>query len=233
MRLDQKEIKKLLNIENPIILEIGANIGIDTKKFLNEFKNINIYCFEPDPRCIKKFKQSINDKRCVLIDAAVSSIDGETDLNMSGGLPSEDIPRRYKLLGLGKFYSLIMAYNQSSSIKKSISNPKDYPWLIFYKTVRVKTIKLDTWVKEKNIRFIDFIWSDVQGAERDMIEGSVGALKITKYIYMEYGEKSSYPDAMTRSETIELLGRYNFKVIPEYSYNSEIGNLLFGNKYLI
>ena len=235
MALGQVEIKKLLQKENPlVIVEIGAHIGEDTQKFLNEFENIKIYCFEPDPRCIRQFKKFIKDERCTFIECAVSNRDGKTMLNLSSGFPPSAIPWYIRFFNLSKAYLFLTKkeYDSSSSIKKSISNPSDYPWLIFNKKVEIETIRLDTWIAKNNISVIDFIWSDVQGAEKDMIEGAVHTLKITKLFYMEYGEVSSYPDAMTREETVQLLQKHNYEIVPEYSSNNKarIGNLLFKNK---
>ena len=50
--LDQKQIKQILQKENPLILEIGSHIGLDTLKFFDDFKDITLYFFGPDPRCI-------------------------------------------------------------------------------------------------------------------------------------------------------------------------------------
>ena len=206
--MDSRMVKNLLKKENPIILEVGACMGEDTINFLEEFKDILIYCFEPDPRCIAGFKKNIKDDRCTLIEAAVSNEDGKAALNISGGWPAY-VPRVFnKLLGLARCYRFIVTicnrirgkeWHMSSSIKKSVSHSKDYPWLTFNETVECKTIKLDTFTKENNISFIDFMWVDVQGAERDVIEGGGrNTLKVTKYFYVEYGEISSYPSAMAR-----------------------------------
>jgi FkbM family methyltransferase len=222
--LDQKVIRKILQKENPIILEIGSHIGLDTLKFLNEFTDITIYCFEPDPRCILVFKQIINDQRCILIEAAVSNVDGKGYLHLSGGWPHMYKDPTDWIYGSGN-------WNASSTIKKPISHSSRYPWLIFDKKVEVTTIKLDTWIKYNNINSIDFVWADVQGAEKELIEGAIETLKIIKYLYTEYGEVSPYPEAMTREETIELLERYKFEIVPEYSDQGKIGNLLFKNKY--
>ena len=89
-------------------------------------------------------------------------------------------------------------------------------------------------IKENNIECIDFIWADIQGAERDMIRGAGSTLGMTKYLYTEYGEMASYPEAMSREETVELLEKYDFEVIQKYSSSSKnkIGNLLFKNRKL-
>ena len=54
----KEDIKILLNKENPVILEVGTNDGEDSEEFLKVFEKIQLYCFEPDPRAIKRFKKS-------------------------------------------------------------------------------------------------------------------------------------------------------------------------------
>jgi FkbM family methyltransferase len=210
-----KAIKRLLQKENPLILEIGSHVGSDTDLFLKSFRDTKLFCFEPDPRCITKFKKKVKDNRSTLVEVAVSNTDGTILLNLSGGF-NPDMPATEE-------------WDASSSIKKSISHCEDFPWLTFDSTIEVKTIKLDTWVIENNINEIDFIWSDIQGAERDFIEGATNTLKITKYVYMEYGAISTYPEAMTRDETITLMKRHDFEIIRELSDTGKSGNLLFKN----
>jgi FkbM family methyltransferase len=236
VKLDQKEIKKLLRIEDPLILEIGAHKGVDTQRFLNEFKKIRIFCFEPDPRCINEFKKYIKDKRCTLIEAAVSDTDGKTILHLSGGYNPGKFARLYRLLksfGLIKYFQQKEEWDFSSTINKNpISNSNKYPWLDFKKEFEVQTIRLDTWVRLNNIPCIDFIWSDVQGGERKMVEGAQDTLRIVKYFFIEYGETEVYPEAMTREETIQLFKKYSFELEDKYSSNTKRGNLLFKNKNL-
>jgi FkbM family methyltransferase len=212
------------------VLELGAHTGGDTQEFLDEFLGIRIYCFEPDPRCIKGFKRYVKDQRCILFEGAVSNKDDYAILTMSSGWP--DMPSFFRVFGLSRLFCLFSrkAWNLSSSIKETISNPVDYPWLTFEKQKKVKTIRLDTWVKENEIHSIDFIWSDVQGAEMDVLEGAEETLKICRYFYTEYGEVSTYPEAMTREETIHFFLSMNYVLVPEYASDGKIGNLLFENK---
>ena len=225
IELNQKEIKKLLQKENPLVLEIGSHIGLDTLRFLEEFKDITIYSFEPDPRCITFFKEVVKNRRCTLVEAAVANVDGKALLHLSGGWPSGFKGEWDSIYGRGD-------WNASSSIKNSVSNSGEYPWLSFDRTIEVKTVRLDTWTKENDITAVDFIWADVQGAEREMIEGAVNTLKTVKYLFTEYGETSPYPEALTRDETIKLLGQNDFEIVSEYSNEDRKGNLLFKNKRL-
>lgn len=232
--LSPHTIRKLIDRDDPLILELGAHRGYETQKFLTEFPKIRIYCFEPDPRCIAEFKNNIHNTHCQLIEAAISNRDGFLDLNLSGGHNPGKFNRLYRLLYLLKLQNLCpqsgIDWDYSSSIKQVISHSKQYPWLVFPNAVRVKAIRLDDWVHENNISHIDFIWSDIQGAEKDMIEGASETLKNTDYLYTEYGETSCYPDAMSRDETILILKRHNFEIISHYSSSGKLGNLLFRNK---
>ena len=237
MGIDQKEIRQLLKKDNPTILEIGAHKGEDTLKFLQEFPNIRIYSFEPDPRCIRDFKKAVIDNRCTLVEAAVSDNDGQTTLHMSTGWPVK-VSELLRILGGKRFWTFVISsyrrwrgiekeWTGASSIKESVPYSKRWPWLTFDKSVKVKTLRLDTWTKDNNINSVDFTWVDVQGAEKDLIKGAAQTLKNTRYFYTEYGATSCYPDAMTKEKTIELLREYGFQVIPEYC---DRNNLLFANK---
>jgi hypothetical protein len=75
---------------------------------------------------------------------------------------------------------------------------------------------------------------DVQGAERQVIEGAVDTLKRTNFVFTEYGATSTYPEAMTREQTIEIMKEHGFELIPEHSPAITVkeGNLLFRNKAL-
>jgi hypothetical protein len=237
MGINQKEIRQLLGKNNPTILEIGAHKGEDTLKFLKEFPNIRIYSFEPDPRNTCDFKKAVIDNRSTLVEAAVSDIDGETILYMSTGWPVK-APKLLRVLGGKSFWTLVVsAYRRwqgterewtgSSSIKESLPRSRRWPWLTFDKRARVKTVRLDTWVQKNNIESVDFIWMDVQGAEKDLIRGAAHTLKVTRYVYTEYGATSCYLGAMTKQETIDLLHEHDFHLITEYC---DRNNLLFVNR---
>ena len=203
------DIKKLIGKEDPVILEIGAHKGTDTRRFLSEFKHIRLYCFEPDPRNIQVFKININDTRCKLVEAAVSACDGEITLHMSSGYNPGRWWRLYPLLQKARLTHWISRnkdeWDLSSSIKESISHAHRTPWLHFPHAVRVRAVALDSWIREEGLAHIHFIWSDVQGAERDMVEGARDTLKKVDYLLMEYGETNTYPQAMGRRETIMLM----------------------------
>ncbi len=206
--ISKGEIKDILKKENPIILEIGCNDGTDTLDFLETFKDCKIYCFEPDPRPIEKFK--VKDNRCKLFKIAISNEDGETTFNLSGGKDP---------------YGKRDDWDQSSSIKKPKKHLKEYPWCNFDKKIKVKTKRLDTWAKENKINKVDFIWADVQGAERELIEGGLNVLNNTNYLYTEFYDKEMYEGQLNLQQILKLLP--NFEVVKKFGSNVLLKNKVY------
>ena len=201
--IDGLLLTKLINKENPVILEIGCNDGTHTKWFLDMFHKANIFCFEPDPRACERFRDSVNDDRVKLFKIAISDQDGEMEFYMSNGIPPTDAAK-----------SIMKEWDLSGSLKKPKIHLEKHPWCKFDKVIKVNTMKLDSWAKQHNIKEIDFIWADVQGAEAELISGAKATLKNTKYFYTEYNDLELYEGQETLKQLLEKLP--NFKVVKRY-----------------
>src|ERR1700749_4575302 len=64
------QLKPLIGKDDPVILEIGANVGQTTEEFLREMPSARIFCFEPEPRAIAKFKGRISSPNVTLFECA-------------------------------------------------------------------------------------------------------------------------------------------------------------------
>lgn len=209
--MNTRTIKKMLQKDNPVVLEIGASCGGDTLKFLKEFPNIQLYCFEPDPRCIEIHRKRIKDERCKLYEIAISDLDGQVEFYQSGGQKPN--------------INLSHDWLASSSIKKPKEHLNKCSWCTFENKIAVQTCRLDTWAKENEIEEIDFIWADVQGAEENLIKGGFKTLSHTKYFYTEFDNDEMYEGQLNLNQIKALLP--SFKDI-EYYQN----NVLFKNTEL-
>jgi 2-O-methyltransferase len=214
-RISRELIRACVGKENPTILEIGCNDGSDSLWFLECFKCPKIFCFEPDPRAIARFKRKVGQRSSVhLIEMALSDREGELEFYQSGGDSS------------GGFGECEEGWDYSGSIKKPKNHFKVYPWVSFDRTIRVKTSTLDAWCAENAIGPIDFIWMDVQGAELDVIRGAQKMLAQAKFIYTEYSNRELYE---SQSSLLELIRSLNlFKILVRYPEDA-----LFCNKKLI
>ena len=109
-------------------------------------------------------------------------------------------------------------WDYSGSIRQPKKHLEIYPWCTFEKKVDVETKRLDTWIREQGIEYIDFIWADVQGAEVDLIKGAGETLARTRYFYTEYSNKELYRGQINLRGLLNLLP--NFEVL--YRYDNDV-----------
>ena len=232
------------NKANPIILEIGAHYGEDTIDMLKVFNKPNIFCFEPHPgnaafmrkhfgmQKRKQFKMEFDlyegsDGVIKLYEIALSNCDGiqNAEFNMIiSPLGEAKLPKKYEWMNEDDYRELRLNDSGGSSLKDGYRNED-------CEKVIVRTMCLDRWAiqecmnperKPLDERPIDFIWMDVQGAEKDVIDGANGTLQKTKYVWTEFGE-THYDGGMTKQETIAMFAKIGFQPLL-----SDSNNLLMG-----
>ncbi len=188
--LTAEGVYDFLQMIDPVILEIGCNDGTDTLKFLKAMPEAKIYCFEPDPRAIKRFYETVSAKQVSLEKVAISNVNGKALFYGSSGRPPEKSrhPKAPACCYLDE-------WDLSGSLCKPTGHLQFSPWTTFPKDrqYQVKTQRLDSWLdKYPEIPLIDFIWCDVQGAEGLVIEGATNTLALTHYFYTEFYDKPLY-----------------------------------------
>ena len=104
---------------NPTILEIGANCGQSTATFIQQMPNATVYCFEPDPRAISKFKLMIQHPNVRLIEAAVGANSGHVMFHQSSGAEHIDPA----------------GWDHSGSIRKPKTHLDVWPWVKFERQI--------------------------------------------------------------------------------------------------
>ena len=115
-----KMIHSLLSKDDPVVVEIGAHYGEDSLRFLETFKNIELYCFEPDPRNISIFKKYVNDERVELFELALSNEKGEAKFYQSYQDGTET-PEKYDWIDSEEYTNKALNNSGSSSLKKGYS----------------------------------------------------------------------------------------------------------------
>lgn len=198
------EIARRIDRPSPTILEIGCNDGSDTLRFLRAMPDARIYCFEPDPRAIRRFRQQIGSghDNVKLVEIALSDRTGTIDFYPSSGRypgGGDDKPEGWDLSG---------------SIRRPKNHLIEYPWVKFDQVMPVQTRRLDDWCAENGVRQVDFIWMDVQGAEGDVIAGAREILKSTRYLYTEYSNRETYEGQLSLKTLLARLPA--FKVVARY-----------------
>lgn len=206
----------------PVVLEFGTCEGDQTNQmvtFLRSLKKPFIYhAFEPQVGLNPDFEarngKHISDGLLQFYNFAIGNINGECDFWVSSGSQVEN----------GR---MVNSYHGSSSIKEPQIILREYPQMKF-KKVTTPIIKLDTHYQTSNLagQIIDFIWADVQGAEKDMIKGGLQTFtNKVRYLYTEYIDGYSYADKINIPEILELLP--GFKVVQDFG-----GDVLLKNTKL-
>jgi 2-O-methyltransferase len=186
--MNKEYIKQLVNKHKPTIFEIGCADGTDTEDFINTFKELNIYCFEPEPKNIAAVKQKIKHENHYLYEGVVYDTNGTVTFHRSG---SSNDPS---------------AASYSGSVKAPKDHLQQWPTVVFNDDITVPAITLDTFCEQNNIELIDFIWADVQGCEDNLIKGATNALKKTRFLYTEYSNRELYSGQCNLAQILSLLG---------------------------
>lgn len=196
-------LKTLLNKENPVIIEIGANDGSDTVSFYRDFTHPKVICFEPDERAMKEFSK--RQLPAFTLKAALSDQNGKIDFYPSTGRGQD--------------------WNKSGSILKPLEHLHYYSDIQFLSPVKVQTITLDSFIHACEIPHIDLIWMDVQGAEEKVILGGQETFAHrVNYLLTEFSKCELYEGCPGKERILELLP--NFKLV-EIVWEGEVeGNML-------
>ncbi len=229
--LSKEEIKKLIGHEAPFILDIGTYDGRDAFALQKIFKGGMIVCFEADPRSAELFRIRYDQMlrgmlsfdhspEMILVETAVGSIDGTVMLYQS-----DSETRRHHVDQ--------KSWSASSSLSKPKKHLELFPDVQFNASVNVDCIRLDSFYKRccQKSELIDFVWCDVNGAEKDVLLGGLCTLNnYTRYLYIEFSNKELYEGQVSKEELLKLLP--NFEELGVYNFQGNFGNVLLKNKTL-
>lgn len=200
-------IKEIITRPNPVIIEIGANVGSDTTRFAEEFPDATIHCFEPDPYVYNQLAGNVRKFSNVIAHPFA--------------------------IGCEMTYASFYQSNQglSGSLRKPKEHLSIYPYVSFLDPIAVRVVTLDWFVELNKIDFVDFVWADVQGAEMDMISGGINTFKNkVKYLLTEFSKVELYEGAPTLDTILETLADFELvEIVFEWAAD---GNALLRNKNL-
>jgi FkbM family methyltransferase len=190
-RLESSDLQRLLKTDSPLIIEIGANDGTHTAWFKNVFPSAVIHCFEPDQRAACVFRERFKDMKDVhLYEMAVGAISGEADFYPSVGRAERD-------------------WTASGSLHRPTGHLEVHPSISFGSPIKIRSVRLDEWCRQRNIKRVDFIWMDVQGAEFDVFAGAKESLAMARFLYTEYSIQSLYENQPSLKQVLGRRGDFS------------------------
>ena len=177
-----------------LALDIGAHVGIWSKRLASEFKKV--LSFEPIPEHIECWKQNVKEDNVTMIPSAVSNVKGKRPIkytNYFTGLSTF----HYNVRQMEIEYNGLLSKNPNNVLNRVEQNPKD---------MVVDTCLIDDY----NLDKVDFIKIDVEGHELQALTGAEKTLKEYKpVIYIE----------ITRSNVKQYLVALGYKEVEDFGYN--------------
>ena len=189
-----------ININSPVILDVGANKGQSIDFFKAIYPNCVIYAFEPNPRLFTALDKKYRDfKNIHLINKGVSDASGILELKET----VTDETSTFEELNYDSNYL---------KMKSAILgvDPKD----IVLKTHQVEVIKLSDFITENKLNEIHAIKIDTEGHELKCLMGLFSLTNPTiKYIQLESHNDDMYFQKSGEQTISELLTKNGF---PDY-----------------
>lgn len=192
--------------QNWTCLDVGANIGYYTLLFSKLASQGKVYAFEPVPLNHHILKAN-------------------THLNNASNVFIENI-------ALGTQAGRSRFFLSEDSGFSSFRNTKQQP---VKQVIIVNVQALDNYIKDRQIRKVDFIKIDVEGAEKLILEGAKNVLQNLrpKMMLIELGKGNLKIYNETANSVIDFLKQYGYqpynlknnKLIPDFS--GEGGNTYF------
>ena len=135
--------------EQDIVLDLGANFGLFS--CVAASKGGKVYAFEPTPRTLLFLKKNAALYKDIHIEEyAVSDKEGEVFFNVNDMTGSN------------------ISLEANTLFSELVSAQAD----LHMKQIKVKSITLDSFVRERGLDRVDFIKADIEGAERYMLAGA-------------------------------------------------------------
>lgn len=183
------------NYKHGIFVDVGANDGININNTYYFEKNHNWTGLnvEPIPETFKKLVE--NRPKCINLNCAVSNVDGEVDFVMNTGYTEmiSGIKNNYDQ----RHFERLMRENQQMGSTTTI--------------VKVPSKRLETIFDDHNIRYVNYLSIDVEGAEFDVIK----SINFDKVFIDVIGFENNYED--TSVPIVKYLEDKNYTTIIKYS----------------
>jgi len=178
--------------KEPVVFDIGANVGHATKEFRAIFPKSFIHAFEPSPDTFKLLLKNTNDLKNVLVWNC----------------------------GIGSVSEKKIFYENSNSEMSSFRQLSQYGWGDIRAETIVPIRTIDQFCKDERIEQIDILKTDTQGFELEVLRGAENMLldgKVT-LVYCEIIFSDMYKDTPSYLEIFKYLESRDFYFVSFYNF---------------
>lgn len=158
-------VKILESIPNPIMFDIGANIGTITTMIANVLRNVEIYCFEPQPDVFKILCGNL----------AINNLHNCNAFNI--GLGNENKTIQFE----EPDYTVPNDFGIFSLFESKIQTTGNLRFIDLY--------CIDTFTSKHQIKKIDLLKIDAEGMDMEVLQGGQHTIdEFNPYILIEYSD---------------------------------------------
>ena len=195
--LKKKNLKKI-----NIFFDIGAHEGESIEIFSKNFTISKIYSFEPSPINFLKLKNKVNLflKNFKDIKVYVENV----------GLGDEKKRIYLKQLNESSSSTINQINKNSKYFKKKSFFLNKLHAQNFYKNIDIQIIRLDEYLNNNSIEYINFMKVDTEGYELDVLKGLGTKIHNVQYIMFEHHYHDMLIKTYKFSDINELLVKNNF-----------------------
>lgn len=203
-----------------VVFDVGANNGSSTLHFLQD-PQVELYAFEPNPILFDDLRKIENENpRYHPIKAAVGEKDGEGAFHLAGPVnPMNPLAHQPGISNYG--CSSLLPF--SDTVQQEWPNRIDFQ---AFASVNVVTTRLDTFLKMRDIKTIDYLHIDAQGMDLAVLRSLGDKLSCVKEGVLEApinNKKKIYIGSHTCEEAILFLLNNGFQIY-NIEKNDEMGN---------
>ncbi len=188
------DLNQIILKDNPLIFDVGANIGQSIEMFKGIWKNAIVHSFEPSNKLFNILKTHKYDKTIFLNNTAVGSQIEKRVFNLN------------QKSGLNSFLDLDPSEENRFRNKEVIAKEETL----------IDTI--DSYILKNNITYIDLLKTDTQGFDFEVLKGAIKTFSEKKVhsILIEINFLPMYIGQAKSGEIIDFLSANNFNLVGLY-----------------
>ncbi|MBL0174857.1 MAG: FkbM family methyltransferase [Ignavibacteria bacterium] len=160
-----------------VALDVGSLDGEVSRHFRSLFPRSRICAFECNPAALETCRRTLGGlDRAQLVEAAVCDSDGEVEFHPIDPARTRT-PHPNGNIGASSLFLAAPGYPHEQYAQS---------------TIRVPSLRIDTWAAGAGIPGVDVLWMDVQGAELLVLRGMGVLLSSVRIIHTEVEFKTMY-----------------------------------------
>jgi FkbM family methyltransferase len=179
-------VTDIKHVTHPVVLDIGANLGLVSLALCRRQPSVTIHAFEPGLIQRTALQKSVHDnfiQKIQVYPYALSSTNGVSEF---------------------------FVHTEGDQAKDGLRDTKRGATTT---VSQIETLTLDTWCAQCHVEHIDVIKIDTEGAELLVLQGAEITLKsLRPIIYLEISPKNYVAYCYVAHDIVDILTRYNYRL---------------------